>query len=42
MIILLACLGSFAAGIAVGMLILAYKLWKLYSIFEESCIENNA
>ena len=42
MVIAFACLGSFAAGVAVGMLILAYKLWKLYSIFEESCMKNNA
>lgn len=41
MTILLSCLGSFAAGVAVGMLILAYKLWKLYSIFEKSDVENN-
>ena len=41
MIILLSCLGSFAAGIAVGMLIFAYKMWKLYTIFDESCVENN-
>ena len=41
MIILLSCLGSFAAGIAIGMLIFAYKLWKLYTIFDESCVENN-
>ena len=41
MVIAFACLGSFAAGIAVGLLIYAYKLWKLYTIFDESCVENN-
>ena len=39
MIIALACLGSFVAGIAVGMGVLVYRLCKLCPMFKDSCMK---
>ena len=41
MVIAFACLGSFAAGIAVGIGILAHRIGKLWPMFKESCMKNN-
>ena len=41
MVIAFACLGSFAAGVAVGIGILAHRIGKLCLMFKESCMKNN-
>ena len=41
MVIAFACLGSFAAGVAVGIGILAHRIGRLCPMFKESCMKNN-